>query len=929
MTFTAARGTRPTVPRSAVDLVGRGGDLQLLREFVQQASVRGGSFLVHGEPGAGKTALLEAAAACAAAEGIVVLGGAGLRDETDTNFSLLNLLLRPLRSHIPALNDRHRTPLSMALGLGDMPAPAGLDVANAIVELLQIACVARPLLMIVDDLHHVDRSSSDVLGFIARRLAGRAIGLLAASDPAQPSHFDGKGIPELAIRPLDDDDASELLDAHFSMMARRVRNRVIDEAGGNPLALLELPSALTEPQRLGAQPLPAVLPLTPRCQATFATGLVDLPAPTLQFLLVAALEGTGDLRFLQQVSGGELLLETLAPAELAHLVHAEESTGLLTFLHPLTRSAVVGLSTSAERRVAHLLLAAQLTGQPERRAWHLAAASGGPDEEVANLLVQAAEQAILHGDGVGAIAALLRAADMSPGDGDRGRLLARAAYLGAGVTGDLNTVPQLLADSRRADPHHNESLEAAVAGAYTLLNHDGGIITAHRLLVAAIEARTRSGECGGPALVDAVRTLFSICLWAGRPELWAPLHAVLEQLPAIPRILYIQIQTMDDPARLALPVLDELDAMINGLDEETDLARIVQVADAAIYVDRIADCREPLMRVIKDGRAGGAVTAAIDAMMMVCVDNVFVGRWDEAEQLATEGLQMCDDHGYGLQKWPFRLGQALLAACRGDDVVAAALTGQMMEWAAPRRIRAVEMFAQHVRGLAALGRGDFEEAYQQLAAVSPPGSLAPHVNHALRVPLDLVEAAVHASRRAEAVAHVAAMHEARIATISPRLAVMVAGSAALAAPPDRAGVLFEEALALPELDRCPFETARVHLAYGEHLRRHHTAGAARRQLTVAADIFRRLRATPWVTRTERELRATGQTRHLTDYAEIALLTPQEYEIASMAAAGLTNKQIGERLFLSHRTVATHLYRAFPKLGITSRAALRDVLGSVM
>jgi DNA-binding CsgD family transcriptional regulator len=914
------------VPSPVVDLVGRGDEVVRLQQFVRRACAHGGSFLIQGGPGAGKTALLEAIASGAAAEGIVVVGGSGLEDETGTSFSLLNLLLRPLRHHIPALDARHRTPLSMALGLGDMPTPAGLDVANAIVELLQIAGAARPLLVIVDDLSWVDRSSAAVLSFIARRLAGQAIGFLGASDPSLSSHFDGKGIPGLSLHPLGSDDALDLLHHRYPMLTRRVASRVIAEACGNPLALLELPAGLSDSQLRGAQTLPAVLPLTPLCQATFGAGLVDLPPLTLQFLLVAALEGTGDLRILQQISGAALGLEPLSPAEQAHLVHVDENIGRLTFLHPLTRAAVVGLSTSAERRVSHLVLAQQLMEQPERRAWHLAAASVGPDETVSGLLVAAAKRAVRHGDGVGAVAALLRAADMSTSGGDRGALLARAAYLGAGFTGDLNAVAELLADSRRADPQGDESLQAAVAGAYTLLNSDGGVIAAHRLLVAAIEARTRPGQCSDPALVGAIRTLFSICLWAGRPGLWAPLHAALEHLvPAIPRMLYIQIQTMDDPVRRALPVLAELDRAIDRLDEETDLARIVQVAVAAIYLDRGTDCREPLMRVIDDGRAGGAITAAIDAMMLLCVDDVFVGRWDEAERLAIEGLQLCDDHGYGLQKWQFRLGQGLLAAGRGDDVSAAGLSGQMMEWAVPRRVRVVEMYAQHVRGLAALGRGDFEEAYQQLAAISPPGSFAPHVNHALRVPMDLVEAAVHTHRHTEATAHVAAMREARISLISPRQAVMVAGSAALAAPEDRAGELFEDTLALPELDRCPFETARVHLAYGEHLRRDHTASAARAQLTTAAGIFRRLGATPWIARADRELRATGQTRTHADDALITALTPQEHEIASMAAAGLTNKQIGARLFLSHRTVSTHLYRAFPKLGITSRAALRDAL----
>jgi DNA-binding CsgD family transcriptional regulator len=213
-----------------------------------------------------------------------------------------------------------------------------------------------------------------------------------------------------------------------------------------------------------------------------------------------------------------------------------------------------------------------------------------------------------------------------------------------------------------------------------------------------------------------------------------------------------------------------------------------------------------------------------------------------------------------------------------------------------------------------------------LSAISPPGTFPAYTAYALRISFDLVEAAIRSGRRGAAAAHLQAMHGAGLPSLSGRLALMTAAAAALCAPDGHAAGLFETALHVPEGDRWPFDLARVHLAYGEHLRRHHAPGAARLHLGTALDVFQSLGARPWVTRTTNELRASGRTRQQNDYAPGGALTPQEHEIALMAASGMSNRQIGERLFLSHRTVGTHLYRAFPKLGITSRAALRDALG---
>jgi DNA-binding CsgD family transcriptional regulator len=306
-------------------------------------------------------------------------------------------------------------------------------------------------------------------------------------------------------------------------------------------------------------------------------------------------------------------------------------------------------------------------------------------------------------------------------------------------------------------------------------------------------------------------------------------------------------------------------------------------------------------------------------------DAFFNGQWEQATQVTEEGLMLCETHGYRLLAWPGIFLRALLAAARGDQDTTGALADQMAGWAAPRGVRVVQIYARHARALAALGRADFEDAYRHAAAVSPAGILAPYIPHALWLIMDLVEAAVRTGRHAEAASHVRAAREAGIAGISPRLAMITNGAAAMAAPDETYGDLFQTALAAPGADRWPFDQARIQLAYGERLRRVKATTTARTYLTSALDTFQRLGAGPWTKRAGNELRATGLSLGQAHTRGPASLTPQQQQIAQLAAAGLTNKQIGERLYLSPRTVATHLHQLFPKLGVTTRAALRDAL----
>jgi DNA-binding CsgD family transcriptional regulator len=917
-------------PRSstAESLVGRSDDLARLRTFLTEAAVRGGTLLLAGDPGVGKTVLLDAAAEIATAAGSAVLRASGVEFEAEVSFSVLNQLLSPLRGALDGLAEAERAALSVALGYEDGPAPDRFLVAAALVSVLRAAAAARPVLVIVDDVHWADRSSAAVLGFLGRSRAAARVGLLAAFRTDAGTFFDRDGLPEHELAPLGEEAAARLIGTRFPLLPGRARQRVLTEAAGNPLALLELPTALSGPQLASLRGLPPVMPLTERLRALFASRVAQLPAGTRELLLLAALGGTGDRDVLRAAASHGGITAHLAPARQARLVDVHQGSGQLTFRHPMVRATVVELATARERRRAHRCLAEVLAGQPDLQIWHLAEAATGPDEELAKLLGQAADRAVRRGDATGAVTALIRAADLSPESHDRARRLAEAAYLAADVTGDLRGAAELLSGAARAGPAADSSLQGAVTAAFVELHGEGNVDSAHRLLVAALDSHAADGDAADPAFIEALHNLLEVCLYGARPELWGPFEVNVSRLaPGAAPVLSLWSHLLADPVRTAAGWLGRLSSAIEGLRDETDPTRIERIAAAGIYVDQVSACRQPLWRVVREGRDGGAITSAINAMTLLCLDGFMTGRWAEARRLAREGTGLCEARGYQLLAWPLRLTTALLAAAQGDDAVVRALTEAMAQWAIPRGAGAVQGYACHARALAALGRNDFEEAYQQAAAISPPGVFAAHVGQALWVSLDLVEAAVRTNRQAEAAAHVAAMHEARVAQLSPRLALLASGCAALAAPDGDFTAPFARALALPGAERWPFDLARVRLAYGERLRRAQATTEARVHLTAALDAFTRLDARPWVTRARTELLATSPTKSQVGGFGLAGLTPQEREVAMLAGSGLTNKQIAQRLFISPRTVGAHLRQVFLKLAITSRAGIGDALAA--
>lgn len=908
-----------------IELFGRHDELAQISAFLD--GVRGGGDvrLIRGEPGVGKSSLMTAAAELALSSGMRVLQASGSEFEADVSYSCLNQLFLAVHADFDRLPSGPREALSVALGFGAGALPDVLLVCNAALHLVAQVAADSPVILVVDDGQWIDRASAVVLGFIARRLAGRRAGLLVSARTGTVSFLDLRGLSEQVVGPLGEEAAGRLVDARHPQMPGRVRRRLLDLAQGNPLALMELPSTLLGSAH-PATAQPEVIPLSERLQAIFASRLTGLPEATRHVLLLATFEGTGDVRVLRAALSDRSSMADLAPAERAQLVRVDDATARIAFRHPLIRSAIVAMSTHEERRSAHIALAGALAEDRERRAWHLAAAATGPDEAVAELLDDAAHRVLLRGDALAAIAALVRAAELSATAAGRSRRLAEAAYVGAEAGGAIDDAQILLTDARLAAPDSAGSLHAANAAAFLMINGDGDVSTAHRLLTGAIQTGDHGYRADDPALVEAMHTLLLLCWYGSTPEHWRPFFAVLRRLkPQPPDLLGLASDSFADPVRTGTAALPRADAILRTLPVEADPTRIVRIGTASVYLDRLGDCRESSWRLVQQGRAGGAPRRHLGALMHLCLDDYLVGRWDEAEELAAEGQRICDTSGFSFFAWYFRYNRAIIAAGRGRFQEAYTLADEITHWALPRGVAAAALFAHHPRTLAALGQGDYEAAFGHAAALSPPGVLASHVPHCTWVMFDLVEAAVRTGRTVEARAHVEAMRAANVAALSPRMALLQAAAEALAIEGDAPVARLEAVLAGDAAERWLLDASRARLALGEQLRRSRSSARARQHLLAARDGFAAMAAEPWLARVDGELRACGHRTTQQRRGDLNALTAQELQIAQLAASGMSNKQIAERLYLSHRTVGAHLYRIFPKLGVTSRAGLRDAM----
>lgn len=702
-------------------LIGREHELEALDAFIGESTTQGSTLLLTGEPGVGKTALLRATAAMAEARGVRVIRGGGVEYETEVSFAGLHQLIDPLGDDLRRLPPSGRTTIEVALGTGSGPPQNRLSVMSAVLTLFRQAASEAPLLIAVDDLQWLDRATGAVLGFVGRRIHGSRIGLLGAARPGV-GFFERAGLSEFDVLPLHEADALELLTRHFAHLPTRVLRGVVDEAQGNPLALLEFAGSADggdhEPQlRAGS---------SREVQTLFQTRVERLPAATRRLLLLTVLEGSGSLRILAEAASGTRGLDVLAPAERDHLIVVDDRHGEVRFRHPMIRSAVVECSTLDQRRAAHQRLAEVLANQPERRGQHLAEAAFAPDQDVAAAVETGAYSTLQRGDVVGAISRLMRAADLSPTPAERSRRLADAAFIGAHSAGQLDSSTEMLRDARRKDPTLGETLHAAVATSYLLLNTDGEAETAHQLLTVAVESALDEPRQDHDGLSEALYTLVLLCHYAGRDDFWVPFHDAIRRLDAAaPPDALLLAEAFADPLTVSPWALNELDLGIERLGETMEVDLIIRTAIAGFYTDRLSNCRAALSRVVEDGREGGAVGSAMMALSMSAYDDLNAGRWDAAHAAALEATTLWEERGYRLYAWSGHYAMALVTGNRGDRAVCRAHCDAMMDWAAPRQMGRLNDWAHHALAQAALGAGEFEDSYAHATAVSPPESWRP------------------------------------------------------------------------------------------------------------------------------------------------------------------------------------------------------------
>ncbi|MFD8722334.1 AAA family ATPase [Streptomyces sp. NPDC059629] len=942
MSIEQSSGPGP-VGGGAVKLLGRSADLEFFGELRRRLADggTGTAVLLEGPAGVGKTALLEAAAGGARASGFRVLRFAGVESEVTLAYSGLHQLLFGMRDGFDRLPPGQRAVLEGVLGSSVAQAPPERFAASvAVLEALRRTAEDGPVLVVVDDVQWLDRASGDVLEFVARRLSGLPVDLLVAGRAGHAHALDRHGLLRRRVETLDERSAAALLRAAHPGLAPHACERLLREAAGNPLALLELPALLTREQFTGAAALPLSLPVDDRLEALFAPRLRELPAATLELLLVAALEGTGGLRTIWAAypGGMEAADAALPAAEEAGLVRVDARAGRLVFRHPLVRSAVIRSCRPGRRRAAHRALAEALERDPERRIGHLVAASLGPEEHLAADLEQAGHAALGRGSAALAVTALRRAAELSPEPAERSRRLAHAAYAAA-QSGALDVTAVLVDDGywERASPQ--DTARATLARVYTLLETDGDATAAHRLLTGVIDgllaAGTDGAETGGagrqpsPAAVREVVgelqfLLTLVAFYAQRTDLWPE---VLERCQDAPDQVRLYCLAFDAPQERAPEVRRRIRRAFAALPPDAGPRPVTQLSMLSVYFDEASEYREHWMRVARRSREGGTFVQWSYGTILLGHEAFFAGRFTEAEALAREGLAMAEELGHRLAGFRLASQLALVAAVRGDAETVGTLTRTILAWSEPRRLGLLQVSARQARALLALGQGDYETAYRDCALVSPPGTLPPLNPRAIWSVYDLVEAAVYTGRTAAARVHVALARSACLGELSPRLALLTHAAAALAGPVETAEAGFRRALAVADV-HAPFDRARVQLAFGRWLRAHgRDPEAAREHLTAALHTLEELGAAPWAAAAGTELAALTPPAEPEPLDEEGLLTPQELQIADLAATGLSNKEIGARLYISPRTVSTHLYNIFPKLGIRSRAALRDALGA--
>jgi DNA-binding CsgD family transcriptional regulator len=903
-------------------LLGRDREIAALDALLADVmAARGGALVLRGEPGIGKTSLLGAATARATAQGMRVLRAGGVESEAHLAFAGLHQLLRPILAAADQLPAPQRDALGVAFGLADAAAPELFLIALAALNLVAEAAARQPLLLAVDDAHWLDRSTGEVLAFMARRLESERVVLLVCLRDGFESPLDRAGLPDLPVPRLDEAAAGALLDARAPDLPITLRKRLLQDAAGNPLALVELPAAR---ERLGGVVPPRWLPLTARLERAFAARVSELPAVARSVLLVAALDDGGVLAEVLAaagvVAGEPVTMAQLVPSIDARLIQVDD--GRIAFRHPLVRSAIHQTASVAERHAAHAALASVLADQPDRRAWHRAASVVGLDEEAAAELEATAARAQQRGGSLVAVAALERAARLSQEPAHRGRRILGAAGL-ALYFGRLDVVRRVVDEAEPLAVDALERRRQAWARAMALHAPDAPIDPAKVMALAQVAAAVADEDLD--FALNLLVLIATRCWWLDPgPEARAAVVTAVERLPGVAH----------DPRRVAvlgfLAPVEHGDVVLRELANEDRPTHDSAGTDRLLGMTAIAlgafdHPHELLTAAAAALRAQGRLGLLARGLVLQAWGATLLVNWNVAAPAAEEGGRLAAEVGDPLFVAGAQAAQAMLAALRGEEAVAEQLAVEAERIALPIRASAALAFAQLARGVAALGAGRHSEAYEQLRRMFDPVDPAHHPFLRCWAIGDLAEAAAHGDARDDARALLAQLEPLAQRTPSSWFRAAMAYARPLLADDGDAEALFEAALHA-DLARMPFTRARVQLAYGAWLRRRRRVADSRAYLRAARDVFDALRVAPWAERARRELRASGETSRRRTPEARDLLSPQELQIAQMAAEGLSNREIGQRLYLSHRTVGSHLYRLFPKLGITTRSQLRAALG---
>jgi DNA-binding CsgD family transcriptional regulator len=908
-------------------LVGRSNEQAVLRGLLERvADGLSGSLVLRGEAGIGKTVLLDEAIESAREAGMRTVRLTGVESETQLGYAGLHLFLRPFADHIEKLPGPQRSALQSTFGLVEAAQTNRFLVALGVLTLLADVASDAPVLCVVDDAQWLDPESEAVLAFVARRLyAERIVLLFAVREPSDRSPL-LVGVPDLSIGALDDPDASALLlSSSAGRLSSVVGARIIAETGGNPLALVELVRQLSPAQLTGSAPLPEpLLPVGDSVQEAFRRRVNELTPEARLMLTVAAAEPNGSQALLWRTA--ERLgvdPEAAASVDLSDLV---EFSPRVAFRHPLVRSVAYHVTPLPERRLIHKALAAETdpVEQPDRIAWHLGLAAGGPDEGVAAQLEQAAVRARDRGGYAATVTFLSRAAELTVDEPTRGRRLLAAAEAALSA-GQPQWAGALLDE---AMPRLGDPLAHAQASRLqgAILFNGGKVAEATPVLLEAVRAFAPiDARTAREALLEAFE--------AGQYAGWSPKQERMTEIAraaqALPAMVDSEASATDlllagCAARVALgypaavPLLRRAIAMLDADDLEPGEA-LRRLAMGCVVAGELCDDRAHralALRCVRLARDNGALMVLSVALTdLAAMAHVSAGEFDAAHASHVEGREILAATGPGVS------GSAGLVklyelAWRGQEDVARESAAAIAKEASDAGRGLQGHFAQYCMTVLELGLGNYQAALRHALHVHEQDTLF----IGTQVLPELVEAAVRASERERAEEALEQLSERALASGTSLALGLLARSRALLADDAEADTLYQDAILQLRASMAAPQLARAHLLYGEWLRRQRRKSDARDQLRIAEEMFDSMGAAAFAERARIELLAAGE-RVLRARSRNSDLTSQEAQIAQLVSEGNTNRDIAAQLFLSPATVEYHLRKVFRKLGVTSRTQL--------